>query len=149
MTLTRWDPFLSFSTVDRMFDEFFNRVRQRALGDGSVTGVLPIDVYETNDELVVQAFLPGAEPKDVSVNMERGTLTIQAHVGGQLPEEAEKQARWHLREIWRGDVTRALTLPGALDAEKATAEFRHGVLTLRIPKAETAKPRQIPVHASS
>jgi HSP20 family protein len=145
MALTRWDPFYSFPSVDRIFDEFF-RARRPALNDG-VAGVLPIDVYENKDELVVKALLPGAEPKDVTVHVERGTLTIQAHIGGEAEQEADKDQRWHTREVWRGDVSRTVTLPAVVDADKATANFKNGVLTLQVPKAETAKPRQIPVHA--
>jgi len=146
MSLTRWDPFCSFPTVDRMFDEFFNRARRPLPAEG-VSGVLPLDVFENKDELVVKANLPGAEPKDVTVHVERGTLTIQAHIGGESEQEPDKEHRWHTREVWRGDVSRTFTLPPVVDADKATASFKNGVLTLWVPKAETAKPRQIPVHA--
>ncbi len=147
MTLTRWDPFYTLPSVDRVFDEFFNRARRQTLTAPAV-GILPIDVYETKDELVVKAHLPGAEPKDVAVHVERGMLTIQAHIGGAAEVQEGTEQRFHIREVWSGDVSRTVTLPAVVDADRATATFKNGVLTLTVPKAEAAKSRQIPVLAA-
>ena len=146
MALTRWDPFTEVSRLNRMFDEAF----RRGWGNGGgITGdgahVLPIDVYETPSELVVKAHVPGSESKDVHISFERGTLTIQAHLTSDAEKEEAKNWRWHYREMWYGDVTRTLTLPPMFDAEKAEASFKNGVLMLRFPKTEAAKPREIPI----
>lgn len=142
MALSRWDPFYSFPMFPSV-DRTFNRARRMATLTNAPSA-LPLDVYEDHDGLVVKAHLPGADPKDVTVNLERGVLTIEAHVGSETADE-DKDRRWHAREVWHGDVRRTITLPVTVDADKATATFDNGVLTLNIPKAETAKPRQIPV----
>lgn len=149
MALSRWDPFFSFPSAFPVADRrFFNRARRLAALQDTTTGALPLDVYETQDALVVKAHLPGLEPKDVTVHVERGVLSISAEVGSES-EEADKERRYHVREVWQGTLNRSITLPVTVDADKAVATFKSGVLTLTIPKAEAAKPRQIPVSAEN
>lgn len=119
MALTRWDPFHTVTplrdTIDRVFEDFFSRPRHYFLADG--LNMLPIDMYETSDSLVVQAHLPGVEADKVSLNVERGTLTIQAHLPTEAEKEEAREYRWHHRQIWGGDVTRTIALPVMVDAE--------------------------------
>jgi len=101
---------------------------------------LPLDVTRTADALVVEAALPGIKPEDVEITVEDGTLSIH----GEFREERrEGEGESLVSEIRRGSVSRAISLPSGLEADKATATFEHGVLKLRIPKAESVKPRQI------
>lgn len=148
MALTRWDPFARFSllrNMDRMFDEAFGPSRRLFDRDGAWEQSLPIDMYETADELVVKAHVPGVDPKQVTITVERGVLTIAAHIGGEAEKDDAREYRWYHRETWYSDVSRSVSLPGTVDADKAHASFSNGVLTLTMPKAEAAKPRQIPV----
>ena len=88
MALSRWDPFFSFPTAFPAADRrFFNRARRVAALQDTSTGVLPLDVYETKDALVVKAHLPGLDPKDVTVHVERGVLSIAAELGSEQAEE--------------------------------------------------------------
>jgi HSP20 family protein len=130
--------------MDRLFDESFTRP-WRLLGREGETFV-PLDVYESEDELVVKASLPGVEPEDVDVSITGDTLSIKGEFKSE--EETEKPS-YHRQERRYGGFHRALTLPTQVEADKAEAVFEHGVLTLTVPKAETEKPKTIKVKARS
>ena len=101
---------------------------------------LPLDVTTTHDELLVEASLPGIKPEDVEITIENGTLTITGKTADQRKAE---EGSYLVQEIRRGSFSRSMTLPNGLEPDRASATFEHGVLTLRIPKAEQVKPRQI------
>jgi HSP20 family protein len=124
------------SAMDRLFEDSFVRP-WTGLDGGSG---LPLDVTATPDEIRVEASLPGFKPEDVEITVEDGTLTIS----GRLDEERDdRKGNYLLHEIRRGSFTRSVALPAGLEPDKASATFENGVLTLRIPKAEQVKPRQI------
>lgn len=143
MTLARRpSPFGELMTLRRAMDRIFDEDFFRPAPDGHADDhqLLPLDVTTTKDALLVQASLPGVKPEDVQITVENGTLTIT----GQTAEERHEEGASHIvREIRRGSFARSVTLPNGLDADKAEATFEHGVLKLRIPKAEQARPRQI------
>jgi HSP20 family protein len=125
--------------MDRLFEDSF--VRPRVWGfsaDGN--GVIPLEVTNSSDTLVVEAALPGVKPEDVDVTVENGTLTISAE---SREEREESKGEILISEIRRGSVSRSVALPTGLEADKATATFENGVLRLSIPRAESVKPRQI------
>jgi HSP20 family protein len=127
------------SAMDHLFEDSFVR---RPFGAFESMTALPIDVTRNADEVVVEASLPGIKPDDVEITVEDGTLSIR----GEYREEHKTngtEGETLLSEIRRGSVSRAITLPTGLEPDKATATFEHGVLTLRIPKAEAVKPKQI------
>jgi len=126
------------SAMDRLFEDSYVR-RPFGTGFDGMTS-LPLDVTSTKDVLLVEAALPGIKPEDVDITAENGTLTIR---GTYREERREGEGENLLSEIRRGSVYRTVTLPSGLEADKATATFEHGVLKLRIPKAEAIKPRQI------
>ncbi len=125
--------------MDRLFEDSF--IRPGALGDGP--NALPLDVYSTDDAVVVEAALPGVKPEDVDISVLGDTLTISAN---SASERSTEEGGYAYREIRRGAFSRSLTLPGGLNADQATANFEHGMLRLSIPKAEEAKPRQIRIN---
>lgn len=143
MTLTRRpSPFSELVTLrqamDRLFDDtVFRPLTAYSAGDFAR---LPLDVRTTPDALFVEAALPGFAPEDVDITVENGTLTIRAE---DRTERTDEEKGWVVREISRGSVMRTVTLPTGLEADKAEATFEHGVLKLRIPKAEQVKPKQI------
>lgn len=104
------------------------------------TFLAPVDVYETGQEIVVVADVPGARADDVDVRYEDGTLTIRAGVG-----RGTRGGRTLLNEYGVGDYARTLRFGQWLDVASATAELTAGVLTLRLPKAEQARARKIRV----
>lgn len=124
--------------VDRLFDD--TTFRPLAWGGAEVR--LPLDITSTEDAITIEAALPGIRPEDVEITVHRDTLTIGVR------EQAERETREGeriYRELRRSSGTRTLTLPSGLDTENARATFENGMLKLDIPRAEAAKPRQIPV----
>ena len=133
-----------------LWDEMFNMRNEfdRLLGrpDTGITGAWSpvVDVRETTDGLVLQAELPGITPEDVEVSVENGVITISGEKKQEV-EEGKEGSDSHLIERRYGRFERRFSLPRSVDANKVTANFEHGVLTVSMPKAETAKPRRIEV----
>ena len=129
--------------MDRLFEDSFVRPRG-AWSFATETGAsLPLDVTNTPDALLVEAALPGVRPEDVEITVEDGTLTIRAETAS---ERQETQGETIINEIRRGSMSRAVSLPSGLEADKATATFEHGILRLSFPRAEAVKPRQIRIN---
>ncbi len=101
-----------------------------------------VDIYETDDELVLKSDLPGVELKDIDVRVENQTLTI---AGERDFEKKDTAKGYHRIERSYGSFLRSFAVPSAFDTEKVGAEFKNGVLTVTLPKKEAAKPRQIKV----
>jgi HSP20 family protein len=118
-------------------DPFFQPV---ALGDES--GTLPLDIVEGEDELIVRASLPGFRKSDVEVHIEKGVLSINA---SHAEDKESKSEKYYRRERRVGSVSRRVSLPGLVSEDKAQATLENGELTIRIPRADAAKPRQIAV----
>lgn len=126
--------------MDRLFEDSF--VRPRTWAAGSDASPLPLDVTTTPDALLVEAALPGVDPEQVEITVEGGTLTIRAESRTERSTAAQ-DGEILVQEIRRGSVSRAIALPSGLEPDKASATFEHGMLQLRIPRAEAVKPRQI------
>ncbi len=124
--------------VDRLFDD--TTFRPLAWGGPEVR--LPLDITSNEDFITVEAALPGIHPEDVEITVHQDTLTIG--VKEQAERETQEGERVY-RELRRSSGSRTLTLPNGLDTEHAAATFENGMLRLSIPRAEAAKPRQIPV----
>jgi len=131
--------------MDRLFEDSFVRPAARVAAQAS-GGTLPLNVSTTPDALLVEAALPGFRPDDVDVTVEDGTLTIRAETS---TERKEGEGDYLVQEIRRGAVSRSVGLPSGLEPDKAEATFEDGVLTLRIPKAEEVKPRQIRINPTT
>ena len=146
MTIVRRpSPFSELLTLRQAMDRLFDDTVFRpftSLGNGELSR-LPLNVRTTPDALLVEADLPGMRPEDVEITLENNTLTIRAE---DRTERTEEQGDWLVREISRGSVMRTVTLPTGLEADRADATFEHGVLTLRVPRAERVKPRRIEIH---
>jgi HSP20 family protein len=147
--LTRWEPFREMRRVHDMLDRAFE---EGLLGNGGDSlslyeGLAPVDVYQTDDAIVVKAAMPGVKPDDVDISVTGDTLTIRGEVKEELSNGNGDAVRYHVRERRYSRFARSLTLPSMVNAGKAEAEIENGILTLTIPKAEEAKPRQITVKA--
>jgi HSP20 family protein len=145
MTLVRRpSPFSELITLRQAMDRLFDDTVFRPLTGYDQGGFsrLPLNVRTTPEALLVEAELPGMKLEDVDITVENGALTIRAE---DHTERSEDRGDWIVREIARGSVMRTVTLPTGLEADKAEATFENGVLTLRIPKAEQVKPRQIQI----
>ncbi len=146
-SLMRWDPFRDMVTLreamDRLFEESFVRPRGERLAPLGAEA-LAVDIYETDNDIVVKASLPGVKPEEIDVSVTGNTLSIK---GETKAEEEVKTENYIRRERRCGAFSRSLTLPTDVTVDKATAEFEHGVLTLTLPKVEEVKPRSIKIKA--
>jgi HSP20 family protein len=125
--------------MDRLFEESFVNPRTWSWGESQL---VPMDVYATDDDFVVEASLPGVKPEEVDITVEGNTLTI---AGETRSTRKDEEGSTLFSEIRRGSFSRTMSLPAGLEPDKAKATFEDGVLTLRIPKAEQVKPRQIKI----
>jgi HSP20 family protein len=149
MTLIRrTNPFDELFAVRRAMDRLFDEdvFHPRTWRSVTVGAEPALDVTTTPDELVVRASLPGWKPEDVDITLTGSTLTIAGEVAEETRHEDES---WILNEIRRASFSRTLELPEGLLGDGATATHENGILTLRIPKAEAVKPRQIKITATS
>ncbi len=126
--------------MDHLFDDAFTR--PLTLRDG--WSAPAIDMYQTDDEIIVKASLPGVKADDVQINITGEILTIK----GETKQVEEKRGKaWHVREQRWGAFERAIALPTEVVSDKAKAEFENGILTITLPKAEEVKPKIINIKA--
>ncbi len=143
--LTPWEPFRDMRRMHDSLDRMFDRALMGSpLAEDLSFGSMPIDLYETDEDVIVKAAAPGMKPEDLEISITGDRLNIR----GELSEEHEdKQPKYYLRERRYGSFSRSVSLPASVDGSKADAEFENGILTLKIPKKEEAKPRTITVKA--
>ena len=146
--LTRWEPVRETMTLrdamDRLFDDAFTRPFSLMREGGTAWSSPAIDMYQTDNEVVVKAALPGMKADEVQINVTGDILTLK----GELKHEEEKKDRsWHVREHRWGAFERSITLPTGVISDKAKADFENGILTITLPKSEQVKPRTITVKA--
>ena len=146
--LTRWEPGREMMTLrdamDRLFDDAFTRPFSLTREGGSTWSSPAIDMYQTDNEVVVKAALPGFKPDEVQINVTGEVLTIRGEV---KHEEEKKDKSWHIHEQRWGSFERSVRLPTGVIADKAKAEFQNGILTITLPKSEEVKPKTITVKA--
>lgn len=147
--ITRWDPFAEFITPQDPFNQFFNQsfspfglVRNREQSLTSPSFLPPVDVFEGEHTITVQAELPGIEEKDVDVRVENNILTIS---GERKMENEENRENFHRQERSYGRFTRSFTLPSTVDTDNVNADFNNGVLKIMLNKRAEAKPKQIKI----
>jgi HSP20 family protein len=145
--LVRWNPARDAvslrEAMDRLFEESF--LRPDLFGGGeSPASALPLDMYETESDVVVKASVPGVKPEDIQVTVTGDLLTIK----GEFKTEEKTEKRNFLRQERRyGSFCRQLGLPSGVDSGKAEASFENGILTLTLPKVEAVKPKTVRVVA--
>ncbi len=145
MSIMRWEPFSELMSLrdamDRLFEDSFVRPRAGWLAP-TLEGDLALDMYETDNDLVITAALPGAAPEDVDITITGDTLAIKAEI---KEEEDVKRDCYYCQERRFGRFSRSVSLPIPVQANEAEARFKDGVLTLTLPKAEEIKPKTIKV----
>ncbi len=147
-TITRWDQSRGLTTlqdqVNRLFEGSFTRDRPDHAD--LATWAPPVDIYETENELVVKADLPDLQEKDIDVRVENNMLTIR----GERKFEKDINEDNYLRvERAYGPFTRSFSLPNTVNSGGIRAEYRNGVLTLHMAKLEESKPKQIKISVSA
>lgn len=143
MSMVRWEPFKDLmnlrETMDRLFEDSMVRSGPRWTA-AEARCDLPLDVYTTDEELVIIASVPGVKPEDVEITIEGDTVTIK----GEIPAPVENVA-YAAQERPYGKFQRVLRLNIPVQADKAEASFDRGVLTLTLPRREETRPRTIKI----
>jgi len=145
MAIVRWEPFRDLLAAQREFDRIFRETFPGFFGEQELstrTWAPPVDIYETENALVLKADVPGVDPKDVDIRVENGVLYLK---GERKFEKEVKEENYHRCERCYGAFTRSFSLPSSIDAEKVSAEYKDGQLTLTLPKKEEAKPKTIKI----
>jgi len=140
MSLSHYDPLANL----RLFEDAFTRFLSEPASNRPWSPA--VDIYETENELVLKADLPEVSQKDIDVRMENQTLTI---AGERKFEKGEDTKGFHRIERSYGQFVRSFAVPSTFDTEKISAEFHNGVLSVSLPKKEAAKPRQVKVEVKA
>ncbi|TDC95487.1 Hsp20/alpha crystallin family protein [Saccharopolyspora aridisoli] len=130
------------------FDPLFrdlNRLATEVLGSSRVPQAMPMDAYRAGDRYLVEFDLPGIDPESLEVSAENSTLTVRAERVGRSGEQGGNEVSYVASERPRGTFSRQLSLGDGFDLENISADYTDGVLTVTLPVAEKAKPRQIKV----
>ena len=142
MAIIRWEPARELASMEvdrlnRMFSDFYEENFSRAW-------VPPVDIYETDGhEVVLKAELPDMKREDINVTFENGVLTLR---GERKFEQETKKENFQRNERRHGSFSRSFTLPNTVDAGRISASYKDGVLTIRLPQREEARPKQIAVN---
>jgi len=150
MAIVRWtDPFREFAQlqdrINRVFTDTYGRADEGLMSSGNWAP--PVDIYQNGDhEVVLKAELPDMTREDIEITVDNGTLTLKGEK--KLSSEVKEE---HFRRIERhyGTFSRSFSLPRTVDAAKVAAEYKNGVLTVRLPLREEAKPRQVKVEVAA
>jgi len=142
MAIVRWDPArelagMEIDRLNRMFSEFYGEPFTRGWAP-------PVDIYENDEhEVVLKAELPDIKREDINLTFENGVLTLK---GERKLEQDTKTENFQRRERHYGSFSRSFTLPNTVDAGRISASYKDGVLTIRLPQRDEAKPKQIAVN---
>ena len=142
--LTRWEPMREMMSLREAMDRLFDDAFTRPISVSGVSGMPAVDMYQTNDDVVVKATLPGLKAEDVDITVTGETLTLR---GEYKHEEEQKETNYHIREHRYGSFQRSILLPTDVQSNKAKANFENGILTITMPIAEEVKPKSITIQA--
>jgi HSP20 family protein len=145
MAIVKWEPFRDLLTTRREFDRLLREAFSPLFGETELSTrswAPPVDIYETDNDIILKAELPGIDPKDVEVRVEDNTLYLK---GERKQEKEVKEPNYHRVERSYGSFARSFSLPNSMDASKVKAEYKDGLLTLTMPKREEAKPKTIKI----
>lgn len=149
MSMVRFDPFRELSTMQDRINRIFGDAYSRRQDDDLTQRgewFPPVDIYENgNDEIVLKAELPGLQREDIDLRVENNTLTLR---GERKRDNEIKQEQYHRVERSYGAFSRSFSLPSRIDTDNVRAEFKEGVLSIKLPVKAEAKPRQIEVAVS-
>lgn len=142
--LVQWEPFMRDLTLSKRFGRGLNPVspsEQPLFGSWAPA----IDIYDAGDEIMLLAELPGMSKDDIDIRIENNVFTL---TGARKPDPEIEQGRAYRAERAYGTFTRSFTLPTVVDINEVKATYENGILRVRLPKAEQARPRQIQVGVS-
>jgi HSP20 family protein len=146
-SITRWDPFHTLSGLQEQVNRLFETSFQGRAQDSAPTTWAPaVDIYETENELVLKADLPDINEKDLDIRVENNMLTIH---GERRFEQQVKEENYLRVERAYGTFSRSFSLPNTVNTEATKAEYKNGVLMVQLPKRAEAKPKQVKINVAS
>ena|SRR5690348_15443475 len=146
-TITRWGRVPTFNTLQEQMNKLFESSFQNQGDNSAITGWAPsVDIYETENELVLKADLPGINEKDIDIRVENNMLTLR---GERQFEKTVKEDNYLRVERNYGSFSRTFGLPNTVNTEGVSAEYKNGVLTVQLPKRAESKPKQIKVNVTA
>jgi HSP20 family protein len=146
-SITRWEPFRNFSTLQDQVNRLFETSFQGKADNSELTTWAPtVDIYETENELVLKVDLPGIDEKDLDVRVENNMLTIR---GERKFEEKVKEDNYLRIERSYGSFSRSFSLPTTVNTEAIKAQYTNGVLTVELAKRAESKPKQVKVNITN
>ena len=149
MALVTWNPARNLSQMQADLDRLFGQAfPSSAALSSDATWVPAVDLYETEQDLVVRATIPGVREQDLELTVTGDQLTLRGKIGETEPAEEEKRV-WYLAERRHGAFARTFSLPVLVEVNGAKASLDAGVLTVTLPKAETARPKSIKIGGST
>lgn len=146
MAITKWDPFRDIMVLrdrmNRLFEDLVSSPKYEESDIIQSTWSPAVDIYETENELVLTAELPGVEEKDVEIKVEDNTLSLR---GERKFEKETREENYHRIERAYGSFYRSFSLPNYVDQEKISAEYENGLLKVHMPKKPEVKPRKVKI----
>ncbi len=146
MAIVRWDPFRDVMSLQERMNELFERTMRRRADEEE--GLAPrawspaVDIYETDEKMVIKAELPGLKKEDIDIEVRDNTLTLK---GERKFEKEIKQENYHRVERAYGSFQRSFTLPSTIKQEAIEATFKDGILEVSLPKAAEVKPKKVEI----
>jgi HSP20 family protein len=145
--ITRRDPFLNLSSLQEQVNRMFENAFPGRADSSAMTAWAPsVDIYETENELVLKADLPDVSEKDLDIRVENNMLTIR---GERKFEQKVKEENYLRIERTYGSFSRSFSLPNTINTEAIKADYKNGVLTVEIPKRAESKPKQVKVNVTN
>jgi HSP20 family protein len=146
-SVIRWDPFRNLTNLQEQVNRLFeSNFRGRTDESAQTTWAPSVDIYETENELVLKADLPEVSEKDIDIHVENNMLTVR---GERKFEQKVKEENYLRIERSYGSFSRSFSLPNTVDNEAIKAEYKNGVLTVFMPKRAESKPKQVKITTSS
>ncbi len=145
MAVVRWEPFRELAALQNEMSRFMNQTwgtSGAGGGNGASTWLPPLDVWETEEEIVLAVDLPGVAEDGVTIEVDDGVLTVS---GERVRTVEEGSDRFYRFERRFGQFSRSATLPQGIDSSKIKAEFEQGVLQIHVPKPEERKPMRVQI----
>jgi HSP20 family protein len=146
-SVIRWDPFRNLSGLQEQVNRLFESNFRGHSDESALTTWAPsVDIYETENELVLKADLPEVTEKDIDIHVENNMLTVR---GERKFEQKVKEENYLRVERAYGAFSRSFSLPNTVDTEAIKAEYKNGVLTVIMPKRAESKPKQVKINAGN
>jgi HSP20 family protein len=148
MAINVWRPYQDMLSLREAMDRLFESSVVRAPSDERTEtpgkARLAVDMYETEDDLVIRSRVPGINPDNLEITATEDAIVIQGGFEAEEANEGENR-RWHAHELWTGEFQRTIPLHTRVELSNIEAKFEQGVLTLTLPKAEEVKPKKLTI----